>query len=340
MSLIDVFQKQTKTDIQSVGLDVCKDSVRVCFWNHARTIDYEIGNNSQEIQKFCLECKEVKIKKKIPFIIESTWDYHLLLALELRKSWCNVKEINPIMTKQYTRTSVRGTKTDKTDAVILWKIGSIEWTQLKSFERTEENIELKKKIWLIANLEKQLQSMKATIKRYHECLKKLWMVKDHEKDLWLDEIKSIDKLIKKLQKDIEKYMFEKEEDNEKVQYISSIVWVSDYMAKVFYIQFANKEFKTKDAMYAFVWCEPKLKQSWTKSVGVRMSKRGNWYTRKKLYQSAYCATHHCKELGKLYDRMKEKWKHHYIALNVVMKKLVHIIRSLLKHKNYFNPALV
>jgi transposase len=37
-----------------------------------------------------------------------------------------VKEINPIITKQYTNNSVRGTKTDKTDAEILAKIGVIE----------------------------------------------------------------------------------------------------------------------------------------------------------------------------------------------------------------------
>jgi hypothetical protein len=38
--------------------------------------------------------------------------------------------------------------------------------------------------------------------------------------------------------------------------------------------------------------------------------------------------------------MKEKWKHHWIAINVVIKKLIHIMRSLITHKTRFNPSLI
>ena len=75
-----------KKDIQSVGLDVCKANVRICFRNETQAIDYEIKNDSQEIEEFCMECRKVGIQKGIPFVVESTGDYHLLLALELRKS--------------------------------------------------------------------------------------------------------------------------------------------------------------------------------------------------------------------------------------------------------------
>ncbi|MDR0282702.1 MAG: IS110 family transposase [Candidatus Peribacteria bacterium] len=85
----------------------------------------------------------------------------------------DVKEINPIITKQYVRNSIRGTKTDKTDAMILAKIGVIEGRYFRTFNRSEEEILLKKKISLIANLETALQSMKAGVRAYHEGLKKV-----------------------------------------------------------------------------------------------------------------------------------------------------------------------
>jgi transposase len=113
------------TDIQSVGLDVCKSSIRVCILTKGQTLDYEIKNDSQEIKKFCKSCC-IPQMKNVPFIIESTGDYHIGMTLELKKCDMNVKEINPIITKQYTRSSIRGTKTDKTDAVVLAKIGVIE----------------------------------------------------------------------------------------------------------------------------------------------------------------------------------------------------------------------
>jgi transposase len=93
-------------------------------------------------------------------------------------------------------------------------------------------------------------------------------------------------------------------------------------------------------MYAFVGCDPKLKQSGEKMVGVRMSKRWNAYTRKKLYQCAYCSKLHCTELKQIYDKAKERGKHRLIALNIVVKKLIHIMRGIIEHKTLFDPAFI
>ncbi|MDR0282701.1 MAG: IS110 family transposase [Candidatus Peribacteria bacterium] len=72
------------TDVQSVGLDVCKASIRVCVLTRGQNLDYEIKNNLQDIQQFCKECC-VPQMENIPLIVESTGDYHLLLTLELKK---------------------------------------------------------------------------------------------------------------------------------------------------------------------------------------------------------------------------------------------------------------
>jgi transposase len=117
---------------------------------------------------------------------------------------------------------------------------------------------------------------------------------------------ALEKLVRRLQKEVEEYRFQKQEDNDKIECLTSIVGVSKYMAVVFYTEFANKRFETKKSMYAFVGYDPKLKQSGSKMIGVRISKRGNAYTRKKLYQCAFCAIQHCEAFQNLYKKMKEK----------------------------------
>jgi hypothetical protein len=87
------------------------------------------------------------------------------------------------------------------------------------------------------------------------------------------EVAQLEGFIKQLQQEIEEYSFQNQEDNENVARLRSITGVSQYMAVVFYVEFANKKFRSKEAMYAFVGCDPKLKQSGEKMVGVRMSKR-------------------------------------------------------------------
>jgi transposase len=75
-------------------------------------------------------------------------------------------------------------------------------------------------------------------------------------------------------------------------------------------------------------------------VGVRMSKRGNAYTRKRLYQCAFWAKRHCKQLEQIYMRARQRGKHYFVAMNILMKKLIHIMRVLINEKTVFDPTLI
>ena len=81
-------------------------------------------------------------------------------------------------------------------------------------------------------------------------------------------------------------------------------------------------------MYAFIWYDPKLKDSWNMQWKASISKRWNPYVRKKLFQAAFLSTMHSDFFKKIYDWSKEKWKHHYVCVITVVKKMVHIIFSL------------
>ncbi|MDR0607168.1 MAG: hypothetical protein LBG52_02180, partial [Candidatus Peribacteria bacterium] len=61
-------------------------------------------------------------------------------------------------------------------------------------------------------------------------------------DIGMAELMELDNLIKRLQQEIAEYVFQKQEDNENVARLHSIIGVSKYMAVVFYVEFANKKF--------------------------------------------------------------------------------------------------
>jgi transposase len=117
--------------------------------------------------------------------------------------------------------------------------------------------------------------------------------------------------------------------------IASITGISKYIAKVIYSSFAHKDFISKNSMYAFIWYDPKLRDSWNMQGKARITKRWNPYTRKKLFQAAFMSTLHSKYFKSIYDRAKDKWKHHFTSVISVIKKMVHIIFSLLKNKTSF-----
>lgn len=322
----------------SIGLDVSKEKIDVCFLSQERNNFCKVKNNKESLVSFIELLKTEWLNKKIPIIIESTWDYNTLACILFSNNWLNIKEINPIITKNYVKHTIRGTKTDKTDAEALAKIWLNE-KDLFTYNKDIKFIELNKKISLIATLEKQLQSLKMSLKSFKEENLRLELKESNAVKSIEISIQELEENVKALQKEVEDISMW-DDDDRKVEQISSIKWVSKYMWKVFFSIFAHKEFTNKKAMYAFTGCDPKLKDSWQMIWKASISKRGDPYLRKKLFQSANMARLHSSYFKAIYEKHRESWKHYFTCLLIVAKKIVHIIYSMLKNWTYFNDWML
>lgn len=325
-------------DYLSIWLDVSKKTIDICLlWNNIQK-DIKIDNSLKWINKFIETISSIWVRKDIPLVLESTWDCHLLACLLLTKAWLSVKEINPIITRQYISKTIRWAKTDKIDSYILAKIWIIDWDKLITFNRDIKLIEAWKKISFISTLEDNIQSLKLSHKNYIKTLNELWLDTSEATKLVEKSIKELENSLKILQKEVETLEFENPDENKAIEIIDSIIWVSTYAAKVFYIKFAHKSFASKESMYAFVWFDPKLKQSWTSiNTNKWISKRWDSYVRKKLYQIAFCAIQHYSWFKEKYNSLKMRWKHHFVCVIWVVKSIINIIRSLLKRNSLFDP---
>jgi transposase len=78
---------------------------------------YTIVNTPTAINQFLDSLKE----KKITIGSEATAEYHLNLARACMARSIPFKLINPLITKQFTRATIRKRKTDKDDAEIIGK---------------------------------------------------------------------------------------------------------------------------------------------------------------------------------------------------------------------------
>ncbi len=332
----NILYKIDLKSIVSIGLDVSKNKIDICLHSNEKNFFLQIKNNETWISNLISWLKNNNFNQNIPLVIESTWDYSTLACMLLSKANFNVKEINPIITKNYTKSTIRWIKTDKIDANILANIWALNKNELFSYNKTKAFIAISKKISLVANLEKQIQSLKMTIKSFYEINQKIHLdISSNVKNINIS-ISKLEDNIKNLQKEIQEESIWKVEDK-KIELICSITGFSKYIATVSYVSFAHKDFVSKESMYAFVWYDPKLKESGTFNWKARITKRWNPYVRKKLFQAAFCATRHSKLFKGIYDRAREKWKHHFVCVINVVKKMIHILFALLKNNSVFNP---
>ena len=93
--------------ILSVGLDVSKRKIDVCFASSNGNTFLQISNSKKGLLEFIDLLEEISFPKANPLIIESTGDYNTLACLLFSEAKFNIKEINPIMTKSYIKSTIR-----------------------------------------------------------------------------------------------------------------------------------------------------------------------------------------------------------------------------------------
>lgn len=334
-SLIEV----NLNSIEAIGLDVAKEKIDICLLDSWQPIFYRISNNSQAISQFSKELSLWGLKREIPMVLESTGIYHLELALIMHENWWNVKEINPIITNQQISCTIRGTKTDKIDSLLLAKLWKFQSNELRTFSRSRKIITLRKKMSMLNWVEKQIQNFTLMIKWYEEERIKAWIEKEPE-ELYMDTMRECLNWLKKTKAEIEQSIIDEELDEiwkRKVEIMDSVVWISPLIAKMCYWIFWENEFKNKKEMLAYVWLDPKLRQSGTNVWNYKMSKRWNSFIRKKLFQAAFCSINHSKYYKSIYEREKQKWKHHFICVLTIARKMIYTMWSLMKKNELYNP---
>src|SRR3989339_1688450 len=100
------------TTLHTIGIDVSKDKLSLYSTNDSAFV--ELPNDALSLEKYIAQHTVLSKTHKVG--LESTGDYHLTALRFFVERGFDTVLINPIITRKYTRASIRGTKTDRRDA--------------------------------------------------------------------------------------------------------------------------------------------------------------------------------------------------------------------------------
>ena len=246
-------------------------------------------------------------------MVESTGDYHLLVSVLLSQAGFKLCVINPLITKRYQKTSLRQAKTDKIDAERLAKIGQME-TNLRLFKGSLESITSGKLTSLLATTEKGYQQLKASVKRFEETRELL--------GLPLPELKVFQKTIDSMEAAIDKLKKEIVVRAPKIagELAGAVKGISETQTSILLSALSEKEFTNRDQLVAFVGLDVKKRQSGSWQGKEKLSKRGNGYLRKILYQIAWGLKTHNQTFKDYYERLYKTEKKHYTTTLIAIAR--------------------
>jgi len=301
-----------------VGIDVSKDKLDFALKDGASKT---FANSEEGIKKALTWLKANTQGSCSKIIVESTSWYHWLVCLLLTDNGYDVRLINPLLTKKYQKSSIRDAKCDKVDAYRLAEIGYLE-NDLPRFFDSRQELRNRRIQTLISSLEKTKQRLQRTLR---DTLKSLETI-DMEVDLSAVEkaLESVELALKTCQKLIQ------QEADGLAQKLALIPGISLYQASTLTIAVSGRTFTKREKLVAFFGLDVRVRQSGRWRGNSCLSKRGNPYYRKILFQIGWSLQRHNEIFREYYDRLRTKGKHYYTAIIATARKFLYYFFKLLK----------
>ena len=270
-----------------------------------------------------------KVKPGAIFGVESTSNYHHAFCIFFLKKGYDIKEVNPIVTSQQIRCTVRKKKTDITDALLIRRI--LEFGEGRSMSLKNlisQFAELKK----LSRSRKHLVDMRSALKRKFKSLEKdVCDTKFLQKSYKRLE-KNFDKEIEKLEKKLEKYK------TKNTEILKSVTGISSILSAAIEGEIGDiAQFENAKKLVAFAGLDPKIKQSGKclNSTG-KLTKRGSSHLRHALFLAARSNICSNTVFTKYYKKLIKKGKSFTQATCATARKMLEIIFVLLSKQILFD----
>jgi transposase len=309
------------------GFDVAKDSVVVAGLDEqASVLERHTLMNSEEVIRVFLSGVQARYPEAFA-VVESTADYHRPLALAGIAQGLTVKLINPILTKQFTRSTVRKTKTDRTDAEIIAKLGlqgegrivtRETFAKTKTFVRTAE-------------------SLAHTRISLHRMQTRLTQILPEEEAL----LTALQECQDQLEKAVVRFREEAKESTDPAtgDLLRSIPGIGPVIATTLIAEIGTIDrFDSPEALIAYAGLDPKVRQSGTSlHHNTTLTKRGSNTLRTALFQAASVARQHDPELRAYYETKRSQGRQYREATVAVARKIANRVYAVWKRRSKFIP---
>lgn len=326
-----IYSMRSHSPPLGVGIDVSKETLHVGIRYTNTEEHFVVANTLSGIETIAEKLEGYTGN----IVMESTGRYHILAALLLSQKKFTVRVVNPLDAKRYTSGKTRKKKTDESDACLLAHMAFIEKRLPAPFVAEKLNVQIRHKIGLVCALEKKMQSLVAMIKDYEEFQKQIGIEQsDSEKDLH-DTILQIEKQKKLLESEVEKLMRQHDQHKKFRTAAESIPGVSAFLSCLLSETLDTGCVSAKQWIH-FVGLDIPPRESGRWRGKSRLSKRGNPYLRKRLFNAAWGAKQNDEHFQMYYKRLRDEGRSYKEAMLIICRKILRILFALLKKDELFS----
>ncbi len=311
-----------------LGIDVSKAKLDVALLNGEQTYHKIFGNTLKGFNALHKWLKRIQVSQ-LHACMEASGSYWEKIAQYLYQMGYKVSVVNPARTNAFARSELIRTKTDRVDAGVIARFCRAHqpypWKPLPPHKRE------------LRNLTRRLQALKA-IRRQELNRLKDSEISEAEKHSLNRILEVLKEEIRRIKKQIQEHIGRDLEIKEEVRLLKSIPGISDTTAALLLSEMGElSNYRSARQLAAYAGLTPRHRQSGSSIHGkTRLVKIGNSRLRTALYMPAIVAKARNPVVRRFYQRLLNSGKAKMVALGAAMRKLLHIVYGVLKHKEVFN----
>jgi transposase len=315
-SLLSFIQDKYKIFMNIIGFDVSKSELVGVKINKGGVVKetYSIENTKEAIDTFLNDVTKVTIG------CEATAEYHNVLARSCIERNLPCRVLNPIVTKQFTRATVRRKKTDLSDAEVIAKCvlqGEGQEATLATFSAAKRLLRTSSEL---TRLSVSVSHMRKTFAEH-----------------WKEEV-SIQATLHELEEHIAvavkavraEGMASVDESQKKL--LASIPGIGDTLAATILAEVGDvARFPNAPSLVAYAGLDPRVRQSGISlHRNAKLTKRGSPYLRRALFIAASIGQRHDPFLKAYYEKKRLEGKRYKEATVANARHMMHRVHAVLK----------
>lgn len=325
---------------QSVGIDVSKEKLDICWLRDASTGKRKtkvFTNNQGGYQKLVVWLKK-NLKDELSELLitlEPTAVYHEALMYFLDARGFKLFLANPGKARKYADSQNLIHKTDKSDAAMLAFYGYSQTATASLWQPEAQEIrELKAMM-------RRLDALQEDCRREENRLGMSETSGASERVLQSirDMIAVLTAEMDKLKKDIDDHIDGHPELKRNRALLERIQGIGEVLSRELVCLFAAKRFKNAKQVAAYLGLIPKFHESGKLKGRTTLSKQGPARLRAKLYMAAIAASTWNPDIVVQKQRLLNAGKTKMQALCAAMRKLVQICFGVVKHQSEYRPQI-
>lgn len=320
----------------AIGVDVSKASLCVHGLLADGGVDMTVPNTPAAVAEVMRMLAKAGFGGRI--VVESTGYYHWLAVVCGAEAGLDIRLVNPLMSSKHARAAIRKTKTDPVDARQLATMAITEPRLPAPWKRDRNWVVLRHKAGLLCALEKMLQRLHATLRDHHAALATMGVENDPVVADLADQIQALKRQCDKAEDDLTACL-KAYADQPLHTRLQTVPGVSAYMAGLQAL-FFRPDVKGPKSWGAYIGIDLSVKQSGTWRGRSKLSKRGNAYLRKRMFQAAWGAMQSNPEFKAYYAHLRAQGRSYKESLLMIARKQLRIAYTLWTQHKTYNPAML